>query len=207
MYRSFFKPLLDFFIAFLAIVVLSPLLLLVTLLLAFANKGNPFFFQKRPGKNCKVFQIVKFRTMTNEKDEHGNLLPDEKRLTKFGKLVRKTSIDEIPQLWNVLLGDMSLIGPRPLLVPYLPLYTSFQNKRHEVKPGITGWAQVNGRNTVSWEDKFEMDVWYVNNLNFKLDLKIFVKTIEKVLASDGISAEGHETMPTFTDYIKQKNNT
>ena len=207
MYRSFFKPLLDFFIAFLAIVVLSPLLLLVSLLLALANKGNPFFFQKRPGKNCKVFQIVKFRTMTNEKDENGNLLPDEKRLTKFGKLVRKTSIDEIPQLWNVLLGDMSLIGPRPLLVPYLPLYTSFQNKRHEVKPGITGWAQVNGRNTVSWEDKFEMDVWYVNNLNFKLDLKIFVKTIEKVLASDGISAEGHETMPTFTDYIKQKNNT
>ncbi len=195
---------MDFVIALLAIIVLSPLILIIALLLMMVIKDNPFFFQARPGKNGKIFHIVKFKTMTDERDENGCLLPDSKRLTSVGKFIRKTSIDEIPQLWNVLSGDMSLIGPRPLLVPYLPLYTPFQNKRHEVKPGITGWAQVNGRNTVNWEEKFEMDVWYVNNLNFRLDLKIFFKTIEKVIASEGISAKGHDTMPTFTEYIAQK---
>ena len=197
MYRSFFKPLLDFFIAFLAIVVLSPLLLLVTLLLALANKGNPFFVQKRPGKYGEIFHIVKFRTMTNEKDEQGDLLPDEKRLTGIGKMVRKTSVDEIPQLINVLIGDMSLIGPRPLLPEYLPLYNNLQKKRQLVKPGITGWAQVNGRNSLDWSQKFEMDVWYVNNLNFLLDLKIIIKTIKKVVISEGINSQGQVTTEKF----------
>ena len=197
MYRSFFKPLLDFFVAFIAIVVLSPLLLLVTLLLALANKGNPFFFQKRPGKNGEIFQIVKFRTMTNEKDEQGNLLPDEKRLTGIGKLVRKTSIDEIPQLFNVFIGDMSLIGPRPLLPQYLNLYNDRQQKRHFVKPGITGWAQVNGRNAISWNQKFEYDVWYVENLSPLLDLKILIKSVKKVLLSEDINTANMATTEPF----------
>ncbi|MEP6262974.1 MAG: sugar transferase [Gillisia sp.] len=197
MYRSFFKPLLDFFIAFLAIVVLSPLLLLVTLLLALANKGNPFFVQKRPGKFGEIFQIVKFRTMTNEKDEQGNLLPDEKRLTGIGKLVRKTSLDELPQLFNVFKGDMSLIGPRPLLPQYLALYNERQQKRHLVKPGITGWAQVNGRNAISWNQKFEYDVWYVENLSPLLDLKILIKTVKKVLLSEDINTANMATTEPF----------
>ena len=197
MYRSFFKPLLDFFIAFLAIVVLSPLLLLVTLLLALANKGNPFFVQKRPGKNGEIFHIVKFRTMTNEKDEHGNLLPDEKRLTGIGKPVRKTSLDELPQLFNVFKGDMSLIGPRPLLPQYLALYNDRQQKRHLVKPGITGWAQVNGRNAISWNQKFEYDVWYVENLSPLLDLKILIKTVKKVLLSEDINTANMATTEPF----------
>ena len=197
MYRSFFKPLLDFFIAFLAIVVLSPLLLVVTLLLALANKGNPFFVQKRPGKFGEIFQIVKFRTMTNEKDEQGNLLPDEKRLTGIGKLVRKTSLDELPQLFNVFKGDMSLIGPRPLLPQYLALYNDRQQKRHLVKPGITGWAQVNGRNAISWNQKFEYDVWYVENLSPLLDLKILIKTVKKVLLSEDINTANMATTEPF----------
>ena len=197
MYRSFFKPLLDFFVAFLAIVVLSPLLLLVTLLLALANKGNPFFFQKRPGKYGEIFQIVKFRTMTNEKNEQGNLLPDEMRLTGIGKLVRKTSLDEVPQLFNVFKGDMSLIGPRPLLPHYLALYNDRQQKRHLVKPGITGWAQVNGRNAISWNQKFEYDVWYVENLSPILDLKILIKTVKKVLLSEDINTANMATTEPF----------
>lgn len=205
MYKVIIKPFFDFSIGFIALIVLSPLLVLVTILLSIANKGNPFFFQPRPGKNGKIFRIVKFKTMTNERDVNGCLLPDSKRLTKVGKLIRKTSIDEIPQFWNILAGDMSLIGPRPLLVSYLPLYSHAQSRRHEVKPGITGWAQVNGRNTVSWDDKFKLDVWYVENMSFLLDLKIAIKTVKKVLASEGISAKGHETMPTFSEYLQNKN--
>ena len=197
MYRSFFKPLLDFFIAFFAIVVLSPLLLLVTLLLAMANKGNPFFVQKRPGKYGEIFHIVKFRTMTNEKDDQGELLPDEKRLTGIGKLVRKTSLDELPQLFNVFKGDMSLIGPRPLLPQYLGLYNDRQQKRHLVKPGITGWAQVNGRNAISWNQKFEYDVWYVENLSPLLDLRILIKTVKKVLLSEDINTANMATTEPF----------
>lgn len=197
MYRKFIKPFIDFLIALTGLVVLSPLLLIVIILLLFANKGNPFFFQKRPGKNEKIFRIVKFRTMTNERDNKGNLLPDAKRLTGMGKLVRKTSVDEIPQLINVLKGEMSLIGPRPLLPEYLLLYNNWQKKRHDVRPGITGWAQVNGRNSLGWNEKFKMDVWYVNNVNFKLDLKILFKTIGKVIKSEGINSAGQVTTENF----------
>ncbi|MCF4102679.1 sugar transferase [Gillisia sp. M10.2A] len=176
---------------------LSPLLLVFTILLALANKGNPFFRQIRPGKNARLFKIVKFKTMTDEKDENGNLLPDSHRLTKIGALVRKTSVDEIPQLWNVLMGDMSLIGPRPLLPEYLSLYNKDQDKRHLVKPGITGWAQVNGRNAISWKQKFEYDVWYVEHLSLLLDLKIIFRTIKKVLISEGINASNMATTEAF----------
>jgi undecaprenyl phosphate N,N'-diacetylbacillosamine 1-phosphate transferase len=197
MYKKFFKPFLDFLLSFIGLVVISPVFLLVMVLLAFANNGNPFFFQIRPGKNGKLFRIIKFRTMNDARDNKGKLLPDAQRLTKIGKIVRKTSLDEIPQLINVLKGDMSLIGPRPLLVEYLPLYNDFQKRRHEVKPGITGWAQVNGRNTISWQKKFEYDVWYVDNMSFKLDLKIFLMTIKKVFLRDGINNSNNETMNKF----------
>ncbi|WP_037321040.1 sugar transferase [Salegentibacter sp. Hel_I_6] len=197
MYRHFLKNLLDFFIAFAALLVLCPLLIPITVLLALANKGKPFFFQKRPGKNEQIFNIIKFKTMTDEKDKEGNLLPDDKRLTAVGKFVRKTSIDEIPQLVNVLKGDMSLIGPRPLLPQYLSLYSERQKKRHEVKPGITGWAQVNGRNAISWTRKFEYDVWYVENLSFGLDLSIIFKTIKKVVISEGINTANMATTEAF----------
>lgn len=197
MYRHFFKNLLDFLIAFTALLVLSPLLIPIIVLLALANRGKPFFFQKRPGKNEHIFSIIKFKTMTDEKDRNGNLLPDDKRLTGVGKFVRKTSIDEIPQLINVLKGDMSLIGPRPLLPQYLPLYSERQKKRHEVKPGITGWAQVNGRNAISWTKKFEYDVWYVENLSFGLDLSIIFKTIKKVIISEGINTANMATTEAF----------
>lgn len=197
MYKHFFKKILDFFIAFTALLVLSPLLIPITVLLALANNGKPFFFQKRPGKNGHIFNIIKFKTMTDEKDENGDLLPDEKRLTAVGKFVRKTSIDEIPQLINVLKGDMSLIGPRPLLPQYLPLYSERQRKRHDVKPGITGWAQVNGRNAISWTKKFEYDVWYVENLSFGLDVKIIIKTIKKVVISEGINTANMATTEAF----------
>jgi undecaprenyl phosphate N,N'-diacetylbacillosamine 1-phosphate transferase len=206
MYQNIFKPLIDFVFAFAALLILSPLLIFVAIALALANNGSPFFFQLRPGKNKDIFKIIKFKTMTDTRDTHGNLLPDEARITSIGKFVRKTSIDEIPQLINVLLGEMSIIGPRPLLVEYLPLYNKIQNKRHLVKPGITGWAQVNGRNSVSWEDKFKLDVYYVENINFLLDIRIILKTIKKVIISEGISAEGHATMPTFSEYLKQKEN-
>ncbi|MBO2544815.1 sugar transferase [Salegentibacter sp. BDJ18] len=197
MYRHFFKNLLDFLIAFTALLVLSPLLIPIIVLLALANRGKPFFFQKRPGKDEHIFSIIKFKTMTDEKDRNGNLLPDDKRLTGVGKFVRKTSIDEIPQLINVLKGDMSLIGPRPLLPQYLPLYSERQKKRHEVKPGITGWAQVNGRNAISWTKKFEYDVWYVENLSFGLDLSIIFKTIKKVIISEGINTANMATTEAF----------
>ncbi len=198
MYRAFVKPAFDFTASLVAFILLSPLFLIVMLLLYFANQGKPFFFQPRPGKNGKIFKVIKFKTMNDLKDANGNLLPDEKRLTNVGKFVRKTSLDEMPQLLNVIKGDMSLIGPRPLLVEYLPLYNDFQKRRHEVKPGITGWAQVNGRNAISWADKFKFDVWYVDNTSFLLDMKIIFLTIQKVFKSDGIAAEGSATMPKFT---------
>lgn len=197
MYKLFFKTIIDFFGALLGLVILSPILLLVTIGLWIANSGKPFFFQLRPGKNEELFKIVKFKTMDDKKDAEGNLLSDELRLTKIGSFVRKTSLDEIPQLLNVLKGDMSLIGPRPLLPQYLTLYSEEQKKRHQVKPGITGWAQVNGRNTISWEQKFEYDVWYVTQCSFILDMKIVLMTLKKVFGREGISQEGQATMDIF----------
>lgn len=176
---------------------LLPVFLIVTALLYLANQGKPFFLQPRPGKDGKIFRVIKYKTMNDQKDAQGNLLPDEVRLTPVGKFVRKTSLDEIPQLLNVIKGDMSLIGPRPLLVEYLPLYNEVQRRRHEVRPGITGWAQVNGRNAISWDEKFRYDVWYVDNLSPWLDLKIIFLTIYKIFKSEGISAEGVATMPKF----------
>ncbi|QBN19828.1 sugar transferase [Flavobacterium nackdongense] len=197
MYKSVFKPIFDFCLALLGLFILSPMLVLVTVLLYFANNGLPFFCQVRPGKNGRLFKIIKFKTMNDKKDAMGNLLSDGHRLTKIGKLVRKTSLDEVPQLLNVIKGDMSLIGPRPLLPEYLPLYDSLQARRHEVKPGITGWAQVNGRNAISWQQKFEYDVWYVDNISFLLDLKIVLLTVKKVFMSEGINGIGQITTKAF----------
>lgn len=198
MYKYFFKRLIDFFIAIMALSILFIPLAIITLWLYSANKGaGAFFFQERPGKDGKIFKIVKFKTMTDERDDDGNLLPDEKRLTKIGKLVRSTSIDELPQFWNVLVGDMSLIGPRPLLVQYLPLYNQEQARRHEVRPGISGWAQCHGRNSLSWSDKFALDVWYVDHCTLMTDIKVIFITIKKVLVRDGISQEGNVTMEPF----------
>ena len=197
MYKIFFKPLLDFVLSLLGIIVTSPIFLIVFVALLLANKGKVFFLQNRPGKNEEIFKIIKFRTMNNKRDAHGNLLPDVERLTKIGKLVRKTSLDEIPQLINVLLGNMSLIGPRPLLPEYLPLYNDFQKKRHLIKPGITGWAQINGRNAVDWEKKFMFDVWYVENMSFLLDLQIMFLTLKKVLKLEGVNREGEATNIAF----------
>lgn len=197
MYKVFVKRVLDFLVAIFAIVILLPVYIVITVFLFFANGGKPFFIQERPGKNCKIFKIVKFKTMNEKKDDQGNLLPDAQRLTKIGTFVRKTSLDEIPQLFNVLLGDMSLIGPRPLLVHYVHLYSDFQNRRHEVKPGITGWAQVNGRNAISWDKKFELDVYYVDHLSFLFDVKIIFKTIKKVIKSEGINAADAATIEPF----------
>ncbi|RKE88999.1 sugar transferase [Epilithonimonas arachidiradicis] len=197
MYKSFLKPFFDFIFSLLLILILSPIFVLIIILLYFFNQKNVFFFQSRPGKNEKVFQIIKFKTMTDQKDEAGNLLPDEFRLTKMGKFVRKTSLDELPQLFNVLKGDMSFIGPRPLLVSYLSLYNEEQKKRHLIKPGITGWAQVNGRNTITWEQKFIYDVYYVNNMSFLLDVKILLMTIKKVIKSEGINTAGQATTVNF----------
>ena len=193
----FFKPLFDKIIATIAFVIALPILIPVTLLLLIANKGHPFFFQKRPGKDERIFQLIKFRTMNNSQDSNGKLLPDFERLTAVGRFVRSTSLDEMPQLLNVLKGDMSLIGPRPLLVRYLDRYSQQQRRRHEVKPGITGWAQVNGRNAISWERKFELDVEYVERLSLMLDLKIFWMTISKVIKRDGISSKSSATMEEF----------
>jgi len=187
-YKSGFKRVLDFFLSLAVLLVASPVLVVVTFLLAIANNGKPFFFQPRPGKNGRIFRIVKFKTMNDRRDAAGDLLPDAERLTAIGKIVRSTSLDELPQLINVLKGDMSLVGPRPLLVEYLPLYSPEQARRHEVKPGITGWAQVNGRNAISWEQKFEYDVWYVAHVSLFLDIKILLKTIQKVFKREGISA-------------------
>ncbi len=198
MYKNFFKRILDFIISLLALICLSPILLVVTIWLHFANKGaGAFFLQERPGKDAKIFKIIKFKTMTDERDADGNLLPDAQRLTKVGKFVRSTSIDELPQLINVLKGDMALIGPRPLLVQYLPLYSKEQARRHEVRPGITGWAQCHGRNAISWTEKFKLDVWYVDNVSFKTDINIIFTTIKKVIKRDGISQEGNATMEVF----------
>ncbi len=198
MYSSIIKPFFDFLSALLGFVILSPLFFLVTILLFVANDGKPFFFQRRPGKNGKIFTIIKFKTMNDKKDSEGNLLSDAKRLTTIGLFVRRTSLDEIPQLLNVIKGDMSIVGPRPLLTSYLHLYNDFQNRRHEVKPGITGWAQVNGRNGISWDKKFEYDVWYVDHISFILDLKILFKTLQKVVISEGINAENEATIEPFS---------
>lgn len=197
MYKFFLKRIIDFSFAVIGLLLLSPLFVSVTIGLYFANHGKPFFFQSRPGKNGKIFKIIKFKTMNDKKDIVGNLLSDDQRLTKIGKFVRKTSLDEIPQLLNVVKGDMSLIGPRPLLPEYLPLYDEVQKRRHEVKPGITGWAQINGRNTISWQRKFEYDVWYVENLKFLLDIKILFLTVKKVFKSEGINANGSVTTEVF----------
>ena len=198
MYKHFFKRLFDFIISLIALAIISPLLLVVTIWLHFANKGaGAFFLQERPGKNAKIFKVIKFKTMTDERDQNGNLLPDEKRLTKVGRFVRSTSIDELPQLINVLKGDMALIGPRPLLVEYLPLYSKEQARRHEVRPGLSGWAQCHGRNAISWTDKFKYDVWYVDHVSLMTDLKVILITIKKVFFRDGISQEGQATMEAF----------
>lgn len=197
MYKNFFKGIIDFCLALLGFLLLSPLFLLVMIGLFFANEGKPFFFQQRPGKNGRIFSIIKFKTMNDKKDAHGNLLSDLERLTPVGDFVRKTSLDEIPQLINVIKGDMSLIGPRPLLPKYLSLYNDFQSRRHEVKPGITGWAQVNGRNSISWDKKFEHDVWYVDHLSLILDIRIYFLTFKKVFFREGINQEGRATTEPF----------
>lgn len=198
MYKHFFKRFFDFWISLIAIICILPFLLVVTVWLHFANKGaGAFFFQDRPGKDAKIFKVIKFKTMTDERDANGELLPDELRLTRVGKFVRSTSIDELPQLINVLKGDMALIGPRPLLVQYLPLYSPEQARRHEVRPGISGWAQCHGRNAISWKEKFMLDVWYVDHLSLLTDIKIIIKTIKKVLLREGISEEGYATMEPF----------
>lgn len=201
MYKHFIKRFLDFGIALIAFICISPILLIVTIWLHYVNKGaGAFFLQERPGKDAKIFKVIKFKTMTDERDEYGKLLPDEVRLTKVGRFVRSTSIDELPQLFNVLKGDMALIGPRPLLVQYLPLYSKEQMRRHEVRPGISGWAQCHGRNAITWKQKFEYDVWYVDHLSFWVDIQVIWITIQKVLKRDGISEEGHATMEPFNGY-------
>lgn len=198
MYKHFFKLFFDFWISLIALICISPILLVVTIWLHFANKGaGAFFFQERPGKNAKKFKVIKFKTMTDERDENGELLPDADRLTKVGKFVRSTSIDELPQLFNVLKGDMALIGPRPLLVQYLPLYSKEQARRHEVRPGISGWAQCHGRNNISWTEKFKLDVWYVDHVSLLTDLKVIWITIMKVLKRADISQEGQATVEPF----------
>lgn len=197
MYAIFFKRFLDFFLSFLAIICLSPLLLVLTILGYFKMKGNPFFTQERPGWHEKIFKLVKFRTMTNEKDEKGNLLPDKLRLNSYGKFLRSTSLDELPELYNILKGDMSIIGPRPLLVKYLPRYNKEQRHRHDVRPGLTGYAQAHGRNALSWEEKFKMDVWYTKNVTFKTDMQILWDTVMIVLKREGISSESSATMEEF----------
>ena len=196
--RKIHKASFGFFLSLCAIIVLSPILLVLTVIGAIAMKGNPFFTQQRPGKNEKIFKLIKFRTMTCEKDKEGNLLPDEKRLTKYGKFLRSTSLDELPELFNILKGDMAVIGPRPLLVQYLPLYNARQKRRHEVRPGLSGLAQVNGRNSLTWEQKFEDDIRYVENITFIGDIKIICTTFLKVFKREGISQENNATMEFFT---------
>lgn len=197
MYIHFIKPFFDFLIAFVLLVILSPVIVFVELVLIIANQQNPFFIQPRPGKNGKIFKLIKFRTMADKLDNNENPLPDRERITKAGRIIRGASLDELLQLVNVLKGDMSLVGPRPLLVKYLPLYTKGQARRHEVKPGITGWAQVNGRNALTWNEKFKLDVWYVDNVSLSLDIRIIMKTILKVLRREGINASENHTMQAF----------
>lgn len=198
MYKNYFKRVIDFCIVFVVLAIIWPILLFITIWLHFANKGaGAFFFQERPGKNGKIFRVIKFKTMTDERDENGNLLPDADRLTKIGAFIRSASIDELPQLINVLKGDMSLIGPRPLLVQYLPLYSKEQARRHEVRPGITGWAQSHGRNAISWTEKFKLDVWYVDHISLMTDIKIIFITIKKVLFREDINSATSVTMEYF----------
>lgn len=201
MYQFFFKRLFDFCISFIILILISPFIFIVAVMLYFYNSGKPFFKQQRPGKNEKVFGLIKFKTMRELFDAEGNPLPDKDRITPIGKFIRKTSMDELPQLINVLKGDMSLVGPRPLLVKYLPLYSDFQKRRHEVKPGITGWAQVNGRNAISWEEKFKLDVWYVKNCSFAIDIKILLLTVLKVLQSKDINTKNTATTTKFKGNI------
>lgn len=197
MYRNLLKPFLDFFGALCLLLLASPIIIIVGIILSFSNQGRPFFLQKRPGKNERIFTIIKFKTMNDRRDSQNQLLPDAERLTAIGRFVRSTSLDELPQLLNVLFGDMSFVGPRPLLPQYLPLYNNHQKQRHNVKPGITGWAQVNGRNTVSPEQKFELDVWYVNNQSLLLDLKILLMTVIKVFKKEGVTQDGQATAEIF----------
>ena len=196
-YVNFFKRVIDLLVALIIFAVLSPVFIIVVILLTIANSGKPFFFQRRPGKNEQIFKVIKFKTMNDRKDKNGELLPDADRLTSVGSFIRRTSLDELPQMLNVIKGDMSLIGPRPLLIEYLPRYSDVQRHRHDVRPGITGWAQVNGRNTISWQQKFDYDVWYVNNISFALDFKIFFLTIRNVVKSEGISSDTSATMEKF----------
>ena len=199
MYKFFLKRTIDFLLSLLGFIIISPIFLLLWIWLSIANKGaGAFFFQERPGKNGKIFKVIKFKTMTDERDSEGNLLPDAQRITKVGKFVRSTSIDELPQLINVLKGDMALVGPRPLLVQYLPLYSAEQYRRHEVRPGITGWAQCNGRNAISWSEKFRLDVWYVDHCTLWTDMKVIFITIKKVICRSDINSDTCATMEVFT---------
>ncbi len=204
MYAKFFKRAIDFILSLCALIVLSPLLVILTIVGAICMKGNPFFIQKRPGKNERIISLLKFRTMTNEKDKDGKLLPDEIRLVSYGKFLRSTSLDELPSLINILIGDLSIIGPRPLLIEYLPWYTETEKHRHDVRPGLTGWAQVNGRNTVNWDRRFELDVEYVNNISFRFDLKIFLMTIQKVIRRSDIAEDTRVVEGNFADIRKKK---
>lgn len=205
MYRKFTKRFFDLLFSVLGLLAFAPLLLVVSLLLAIVNRGSPFFCQRRPGRNGIIFRIIKFKTMHDERDESGNLLPDAERVHAVGRLIRAASVDELPQMINVLKGDMSFIGPRPLLTAYLPFYSTGQARRHEVRPGITGWAQVNGRNAISWEQKFEYDVWYVDHLNLGSDLRIIGLTLRKILTREGIDADENTTMVPFDTYCLQSN--
>ena len=197
MYLKIIKPFLDFLVSLVALLILSPLFVLITLILAITNSGNPFFIQIRPGKHARLFMLIKFKSMNDRRDEEGKYLPDSERLTTIGKFLRRTSLDEIPQLINVIKGEMSLVGPRPLLMEYLPLYSAEQNRRHDVKPGMTGWAQINGRNAISWDEKFRYDVWYVDNSSLWLDIKILALTVLNVVLRKGINQNETETMPFF----------
>ena len=204
MYEKYLKRLIDFTLSFCAIVILMPLLIVLSIVGAFMMKGNPFFAQKRPGKNEKIISLLKFRTMTNERDSEGKLLPDEKRLSPYGKFLRSTSLDELPSLINILIGDISIIGPRPLLVEYLPWYTEIEKHRHDVRPGLTGWAQVNGRNSVDWDTRFALDVEYVQNISFLFDLKIFIMTIKKVFERSDIAEDTRAVEGNFAEIRKAK---
>ena len=204
MYAKCFKRVIDFVLSLCALVILSPLLIVLTIIGAICMKGNPFFVQKRPGKNERIISLLKFRTMTNEKDKEGNLLPDEVRLVPYGKFLRSTSLDELPSLINIFIGDLSIIGPRPLLIEYLPWYTETEKHRHDVRPGLTGWAQVNGRNTVNWDKRFQLDVEYVNNISFVFDLKIFFLTIQKVLKRSDIAEDTRAVEGNFAEIRKAK---
>jgi undecaprenyl phosphate N,N'-diacetylbacillosamine 1-phosphate transferase len=205
-YQRLFKRVIDFCIALVALIVFSPFLLLIAVSLYFTNSGKVLFIQARPGVNERIFKLIKFKTMNDKKDPHGNLLPDKERMTQTGRFLRATSVDELPQFINVLIGDMSLIGPRPLLVRYLPLYSDVQKRRHNVRPGITGWAQVNGRNAITWNERFELDIWYVDNLSLLLDIKIVVRTIVKVFNREGVNATEGSTMLPFTGNKQEVNN-